>query len=413
MSDPIFRKQATDAMATNWAGTIVLARPVPMRVAAAVGVVLAVLIGLLLTLGEYTRKVGVSGQIVPSSGSIKVVAYQLGRITSRHVEDGASVMLGQPLFDLTAERTGVGVGIDARISNLLAERRTQLFESSQLQVDDLAQRARGLAIRQRSVEADVANRKAQVELQNTQVHSAKNKLIRYKTLAQQGFVSQALLGDTKDALIAQIARRVALESEVITARRELLQIEEEAKAINNRDKQIKSQTALQIASIGQEAAEHDGRTHMQVLAPAAGIITALAFETGQTVPGGAPLATILPNGSELEARLFVPSRAVGFVEPGQLVRLRLSAFAYQKFGQIDGRVVRVELSPIAENQAGRNAEPVYRVTVQLSKQAVSAYGRTQQFKAGMTLEADILQERRRLIEWLVDPLISAAKNSVG
>ena len=112
---------------------------------------------------------------------------------------------------------------------------------------------------------------------------------------------------------------------------------------------------------------------------------------------------------------MAPSRAIGFVESGQTVLLRLTAFPYQKFGQAKGTVIRVEQSPISDPSSagavGQNApaEPIYRIVVQLAQQSVNAYGKEQQYRAGMTLEADIRQDRRRLIDWVMDPIVSVAK----
>jgi membrane fusion protein len=58
---------------------------------------------------------------------------------------------------------------------------------------------------------------------------------------------------------------------------------------------------------------------------------------------------------------------------------------------------------IGNAQAG---EPYYRVVVALDLQSVMAYGKAEPLKPGMLLEADILGERRRLIEWVFEPLYS-------
>jgi membrane fusion protein len=50
-------------------------------------------------------------------------------------------------------------------------------------------------------------------------------------------------------------------------------------------------------------------------------------------------------------------------------------------------------------------EPLYRVTVNLDRQSVTAYGREQPLAAGMQLDADVMLERRRLIEWLFAPVL--------
>ncbi|MCY1558531.1 hypothetical protein D9M68_954740 [compost metagenome] len=56
--------------------------------------------------------------------------------------------------------------------------------------------------------------------------------------------------------------------------------------------------------------------------------------------------------------------------------------------------------------SARQGEPFYRVTVALAAQAVTAYGKPEPLKPGMLLEADILGEKRRLIEWVFEPLYS-------
>ena len=115
--------------------------------------------------------------------------------------------------------------------------------------------------------------------------------------------------------------------------------------------------------------------------------------------------------------MFAPSSAVGFVRANQQVQLRYQAFPYQKFGHHAGQVLQVSRTPLqAAELAGlplpeamkgaASAEPLYRITVDLDQQAVQAYGQAQPLAAGMQLEADVLLDRRRLIEWVFEPLLS-------
>jgi len=95
------------------------------------------------------------------------------------------------------------------------------------------------------------------------------------------------------------------------------------------------------------------------------------------------------------------------------VLLRYQAYSYQKFGQAQGRVREVsstamrpeELTlPGATLASGAASEPLYRVRVELDRQAVMAYGTEQLLKSGMVLDASIVLERRRLYEWVLEPL---------
>jgi membrane fusion protein len=93
------------------------------------------------------------------------------------------------------------------------------------------------------------------------------------------------------------------------------------------------------------------------------------------------------------------------------VRVRFAAYPYQKFGQLQGVVAQVSRAALAPAElppqlgVPPTTEPLYRITVHLAAAEVHAYGRPQPLTAGMQLEADVLQDRRRLIEWVFEPLL--------
>ena len=97
---------------------------------------------------------------------------------------------------------------------------------------------------------------------------------------------------------------------------------------------------------------------------------------------------------------------------GDRVLLRYQAYPYQKFGHQIGKVERITRSALSGADLGiplgkaQPGESYYRVTVELAKQSVTAYGQQEQLKPGMGLDADILGEKRRLIEWIFEPLYS-------
>jgi membrane fusion protein len=134
-------------------------------------------------------------------------------------------------------------------------------------------------------------------------------------------------------------------------------------------------------------------------------------EAGQSVSPASALATLLPQGAAMQVQLYAPSSAVGFVQPGQVVRLRYEAFPYQKYGQQPGRVVQVSRTPLSSAELGALAlsagpsasagnEPLFRITVALEPPPTGIT-----LVAGMRLQADVWLDRRRLIEWLFEPLL--------
>jgi len=152
----------------------------------------------------------------------------------------------------------------------------------------------------------------------------------------------------------------------------------------------------------------------------------VAYATWGEITRKARLAGVLvsvdgtpADSGALMAHLYAPGRAVGFVRAGQPVRLRLTAYPAGKFGMARGAIESVSSIPMggrerfsgtgsASSGIARGSEPVYIITVALEKHSVEAYERARPLQPGMTLEADVAQERRRIWEWLLEPALSAS-----
>jgi membrane fusion protein len=169
-----------------------------------------------------------------------------------------------------------------------------------------------------------------------------------------------------------------------------------------------------LTSTGQELTESEAKRRIAVTAPESGTATTVIADAGQSVDGNRPLVSIVPAGAALRAELYAPSRAIGFVRPGDQVLIRYQAYPYQKFGHQKGVVESVaktalpnnELNTIGTPAGSSNSEPMYRINVRLASQQVTAYGKQQTLQAGMLLEADVQQEKLHLYEWVLEPLYS-------
>jgi membrane fusion protein len=176
------------------------------------------------------------------------------------------------------------------------------------------------------------------------------------------------------------------------------------------------------------AADAGEAERILIRAPQDGVLSALLAMPGQGVASGATVARLAPTPARLQAQLFAPASVLGFLRPEQTLRLRYQAFPYQRFGHYPGQVLQVARTPLQATEiAGPSAsstvaragpggfagvptgsEPLYRVIVALDQQAVSGGGQTLPLAAGMRLEADVPLDRRRLIEWLFEPVLSRA-----
>src|SRR5262249_51892905 len=149
--------------------------------------------------------------------------------------------------------------------------------------------------------------------------------------------------------------------------------------------------------------------------PAAGPVAPLPLSLGQAVSPGATAAVVIPQGAKLEAELLAPSRAAGFIRSGQDVRLMLQAFPYQRFGAVQGAIKAISTTVLGPTEisipGAKIDEPVFRVRVALARESIEAYGEAIPLQPGMILSADIVFDRRSLIEWLFDPLFAVARRS--
>jgi membrane fusion protein len=144
-------------------------------------------------------------------------------------------------------------------------------------------------------------------------------------------------------------------------------------------------------------------------------VAALPVSTGQTLSSGATVAVIIPQGSQLEAELLAPSKSIGFIKPGQEVQLSLQAFPFQRFGTVPGKIRMVSTTVLAPNEVVIQGlsiqEPVYRIRITMSRETVFAYGEAIPMQPGMLVSAEIVFDRRSLLQWLFDPIYAVSRRS--
>jgi membrane fusion protein len=163
----------------------------------------------------------------------------------------------------------------------------------------------------------------------------------------------------------------------------------------------------EMSATEQRIAEVNGRNAYIVRAPISGRVSLLQSSIGQAVDPHRLQLQILPNDSVLQAQLFIPVRAIGFVEVGQDVRILFDAFPYQRFGTYHGRIIKVSQTVLLDSDiAGPVSmkEAAYTATVALDRPDVTAHGKKIPLQPDMSLRADIILERRTLVDWIFSPL---------
>lgn len=414
---PLFRAAALEAQRVQWLGKIVLVRPVSFTFFTVFAVGIACLIIVFFIFGSYTKRSTVNGQLVPLAGQVKIHASQPGTILKRYVQEGQPVKKGEALLSISSERYGAdSEPVQAGISRQLLNRGSSLREQLHKQQQMNDQERSSLVSKVRSLQERVQTLSAQYTSQRNMVALVQDAAARYQGLMDKGYISMDQLQQRQGDLLAQKQNLQRLESDRAALQQELTERRNELASIDARHANQQSELQRLLSTTQQELAESEARRTLIITAPESGVVAALMAEAGQAVDGSRPLMSIVPLNTPLQVELYAPSKAVGFIRVDDSVLIRYQAYPYQKFGQHRGRVKSIsrttlspaELASVAGGVPGigQNGEQFYRILVTLDKQTIQAYGNARALQSGMLLDADILQDTRRLYEWVLEPLYS-------
>jgi membrane fusion protein len=411
----LFRREVIEGRQQAWLGSIQLVRPVPLAVLTAIVVIIAAIVGAFLFEGRYTRKAHITGYLIPDRGVLRLVAPQPGIVAESHVVEGRLVHRGDVLFVLAVDRASLSGDTQAAVQSSLAARRRSLQDAARHETQLRQEQVSGIDRQITDMRVELAQLDADAHLHEKLIANKQEELEQFESM--RDYVSAAHLRTKKSEVLDAQTKLQALRLKRATQQREIGVLEARRREAPLRSLAVAGEIEREIALLAGTAAENAAKQTIVIRAERDGIVTAVLAEPGQSVTPASALASLLPADAQLQAQLFAPSSAVGFVRPNQQVQLRYQAFPYQKFGHHAGQVLQVSRTPLqATELAGlplpeamkgaASAEPLYRITVALDQQAVQAYGQAQPLAAGMQLEADVLLDRRRLIEWIFEPLLS-------
>jgi membrane fusion protein len=403
MSLPLFRDEALQARRHSWLGEVVLDQPTSARMLA-LGLTLACVgVVSVLTFGDYTRRTRVAGQLVPTQGLATVVAPVAGVVTELVAQEGNRLLAGQVVLQVRVPgatrgvedtRASVEQSVLARIEGVRAAHRAQ---QQRLQAQ-----AAALADQLRLAEGELLQLQAEQETRRHQHRLSRLALERFRQLHADRYVTDLQVQQQENLVLETLGTLQSLQRLEATVAQRVAQLRQGLVDVPIERAAAQALSKREVAALEQERVELRARGESVVKAPIAGSVGALFVHNGQAVQAGQPLLALLPAHSQLEAHLTVPGAAIGFVSPGDAVLLRYAAYPYQKFGQHSGRVLRISRNALAAGEGG--GEPGFRVIVALDRQSVRAIGLERPLRPGLIVEADILGERRRLWEWLVEPL---------
>lgn len=410
---PLFRSDAQKAQGTQALGDILLIRPLSLTFLTIVAACMAVCVIALFSFGAYTKRATVEGIVAPDEGLVKIYPQQGGLVLKLDVDEGQPVAAGEALYTISTELQSAEAG-DTQAALIQGAR--QRKESLQQEIDKThvlqADERATLQAKISSLRAELAEVESQLVAQRARTSIAADAAARYENLLAKDYISKDQAQQRQADLLEQHSKLESLQRDRTSVMQSLQEANDSfAESSLQHQNQI-ARMQREVIDVDQSVIESESRREFVVFAPEAGTVTAVIAQPGQTVDTSKPVASIVPKGARWRAYLFVPSEAIGFVRMDDPVLLRYRAYPYQKFGQYQANVVSIARTALSADELATSGiqsasdHTYYRITVALKSQTVTAYGKPQPLEAGMTLQADILQDRRRLYEWVLEPLYS-------
>lgn len=415
MPRSLFRKEAIDAQREKFLGEAVIAQPVRLWVYSSAAAAIAMIVIALAVWGQYARRERVQGVLSSQVGAAQVRMPDAGTVAEVFVREGDAVVRGAPLAKLSIDRSGTNdeKANEAVLAELETRRRIlsqELEQARALGEQQVDQAKKKVA----SLQVEVRQSDEEIKLQTQRLESATRLLDKWQELATKDFASEYYVIQYQNQAKDQEIKVQGLRRDRANLQSRLTDAITEVPNVTLRAAQQTDLINRQISGVTQEIAEQAAKREqsvkrdMLVAAPIDGTVTNIGPVRGQTVAADASFAVVLPKDSPLQAELLVPTRAIGFVHPGQSVRLRYEAFPYERFGQYTGEVESVGKTILVQGESvGTLAirEPAYRIVVHLDRQSIDAGAQELPLRAGMVVSADLLMEKRSILEWLFQPVL--------
>jgi HlyD family secretion protein len=245
----------------------------------------------------------------------------------------------------------------------------------------------------------------------------------YEKLANVGFVGPLMSGDKhrehiekEQELKTQNFVIASANASIVESDKKLVQIESDYRRQLSAER---NEVAGTLEKLAQELAKQAHRREaMELKAPQEGIVKDLATHTaGTVVQPGTILLTLVPAADTLRAEVWVGNDDVGFVRPGQAVKVKLAAYPFQRYGMASGVVEQVGADSTDGTPATGTGSPpehvlrgqplLYRTLVELKQAYLEIDGDRLFLSPGMQATAEIHLGERSLLGFLLSPVQKA------
>jgi len=343
-----------------------------------------------------------SGTVIASSKTQIIQSEEVGSIKSLLVKEGDSVKRGDILIKLDPiearsslrEAKAKRAALEAVLSRLQAEVLETPLAFSPLAKEFpnfIANQKSLYKKRQRALNEELDGLKHMARL-------AKEELELNKPLVAGGHVSETD--------IIKLERQLADVESKITNKRNSYFSEAQAEL---------SKTQEELATVVQTEVQRQRKLNMtQLVAPVDGIVKNVRITTeGGVVRPGEEIMQIVPANDALIIEAKVSPVDIAFLEIDQPVTVKVDAFDYTIFGDLNGRLIYISADTLIDENS-EDKQPYYRVQVKTeSNRFKNALAKHLDILPGMTSTVEVITGSNTVLQYITKPLVKTLSESLG
>ncbi len=417
MEDSIFRKDAIEAAGERQAfpvGTALLSGKLIISLVASF-IAAALFLSLI---ADFSRKETVAGRVIADSGSSQITSSRGSIVEKVFVKEGDHVKKGQVLVELSVDsRLTSGARVADKLNELEAARRSSRIEELRKDYEILESTYKQAVERSRSLREKIAYISDEIESLNARSKLSEETLSDVEGILESGVISRIELRRYQDQAAQHKLSVITAEKERSQVRADYSESKTQIDSAKFRMDGARFRLEAETAALGQEDAKLNSQYQESLVSPHDGVVSIFNVRQGVYIEPNKVIAVVAGESSVSTAELWLPSTSVGFVVPGQSVRVMVDAFPYDRFGIVSGTVSSVSSAPLAQSDMPEDVRtndritPMYRALIELPEGHINAYGSVRPLVPGMSVKADIILERRRAIDVLMDPIRAARKKA--
>jgi len=400
------------------------------------------------------------GKIIPS-GRVKVIQpMEIGVVRQIHVHEGQRVEAGDLLIELDPTSTQADLGslemevIATRLEHARYRQLAQMTDEALLTFNPLASNrssspslqlppalsqeasAEAIALQEQILRSVWSEHLARAAALNNAIESRQADLAATRNEVKKLETTLPLITRRTEALKSLVTKQLGSQQLWLELEEERVVQQQDLASQKNRIKQVEasireakqqrqalesefrgqlltrlSEVERRINQLEKERVKAAQRTKLQhMTTPVSGVVQQLAIHTiGGVVTPAQELMKIVPESENLEVEAWIFNKDIGFIQEGQAAEVKVETFPFTKYGTIDAEVIDVSNDAVTDEEKGL----VYAARIMLEKSTIQVGERQVSLTPGMAVTVEVKTGKRRLIEYVMSPLLRYKAESLG